>query len=323
VATVHTGSQVDEASVTSVPARPHRAWFYLRVAGTLAAWLAFIVFAHALAHAYNAELAAILVTPLSRILATGVAFTVLLYFVVLSLPAVPNPGMRGVAALFVWMLILVGGHALSHAGYHDAAAALGSMREAVGPAGLALLATGYALVLALPFVPGVELGLLIMAFFGPAGAVAAYLATIVGLSVAFAIGRMLPERISMDLLRRLHIPASAVDLSSAMRAGIDRPDRKNGILRRAGALLLRIRHLTLAACLNFPGNAVLGGGGGIAFLSGMSRQFGWWGFVATVFLATSPVPLLVFAGVLDIDPMLKHHGLVHDLLTRIERIFVH
>ncbi|MDH5534883.1 MAG: hypothetical protein OEZ08_04820, partial [Betaproteobacteria bacterium] len=244
-------------------------------------------------------------------------------FFVLSLPAVPNPGVRAVAAIFVWMLILVGGHALSHAGYHNAAAALASMREAVGLAGLTLMATIYALVIALPFVPGVELGLLIMAFFGPAGAVAAYVATVVGLSAAFTAGRMLPERTSIDLLRRLHIEPSAVDLNAALRAAIDRPDRRNGMLRRARTLLLRFRHLTLAACLSFPGNAVLGGGGGIALLSGMSRQFGWRGFVTTVFLATSPVPLLFFAGLLDIEPMLKHHGLVHDLLTRIQRIWVH
>jgi hypothetical protein len=45
--------------------------------------------------------------------------------------------------------------------------------------------------------------------------------------------------------------------------------------------------------LNVPGNAVIGGGGGIALLAGMSGLVTFPRFLATVSLAALPVPLFV------------------------------
>jgi hypothetical protein len=45
--------------------------------------------------------------------------------------------------------------------------------------------------------------------------------------------------------------------------------------------------------LNLPGNAALGGGGGIAMMSGFCRLFTFAGFVTTVALAVAPMPLLI------------------------------
>ncbi|MEE8444482.1 MAG: hypothetical protein V3S44_03980, partial [Alphaproteobacteria bacterium] len=87
--------------------------------------------------------------------------------------------------------------------------------------------------------------------------------------------------------------------------------------------LLTHRHLTLAVCLNMPGNSVLGGGGGIAALCGLSRQFHWWRYVLTLIIATAPIPLLVLIGQIEIEPMLEKHGILHDLLSRTEGIFLH
>lgn len=92
---------------------------------------------------------------------------------------------------------------------------------------------------------------------------------------------------------------------------------------RLAALLLNRKHIAPAACLNFPGNSILGGGGGLALLCGLSRQFTWHGFVLTVAIATSPIPVLVLAGWLDLEPLMEQHRFLHDVLTWIESPFIH
>jgi uncharacterized integral membrane protein len=75
--------------------------------------------------------------------------------------------------------------------------------------------------------------------------------------------------------------------------------------------------------LNLPGNSVLGGGGGIAALCGLSRQFYWWRYVLTLIVATAPIPLLVLVGQVEIEPMLEKHGILHDILSRVAGMFMH
>ena len=60
----------------------------------------------------------------------------------------------------------------------------------------------------------------------------------------------------------------------------------------------------------------------MALLCGMSGQFRWRGFLLTTAVAALPLPLLVLSGVIDVQPLLQHHGFVHDLLTRIEGQFI-
>ncbi len=96
-----------------------------------------------------------------------------------------------------------------------------------------------------------------------------------------------------------------------------------GVAGRLGNFLLSHRYLTLALCLNLPGNSVLGGGGGIAALCALSRQFYWWRFVLTLIVATAPLPLFVLIGQIEIEPLLERHGILHDLLSRAEGIFLH
>jgi hypothetical protein len=58
--------------------------------------------------------------------------------------------------------------------------------------------------------------------------------------------------------------------------------------------LLRHRYLALAIAINLPGNILLGGGGGLALMAGISRLFSAPGFLATIAIAVSPVPLAIF-----------------------------
>ncbi len=300
-----------------------RAYFYLRTAAIIIAWIALIAYAHSLAHAYEAELVSLLASPFAKLAATTLFLTALVYFVCLSLPIVPNLGPRAIAAVFVWSALLVLGHSVSHESFHEVQASLGSMRDQVGVPGLILVASVYALALAMPFVPGVELGLLIIALFGTTGAVTAYLATIAGLSLAFTAGRLLPEHAIRALLDRVGIDHSRQRIDSAMRSILSESSVERSLSRRLGRLLLQHRNVTLALCLNFPGNSVAGGGGGLALLCGISGQFGWRGFVLTIAVAALPLPLLVLTGIIDVQPLLQHHGFVHNFLTRIQGLFIH
>ena len=61
----------------------------------------------------------------------------------------------------------------------------------------------YLLLLSLPFVPGVELGLLLMCLFGREGIVFIYFATVGGLLLAFTVGRCVPKRSIICWLKNL------------------------------------------------------------------------------------------------------------------------
>ena len=120
----------------------------------------------------------------------------------------------------------------------------------------------YVVLMVVPFMPGIEVGLALMLALGNRGALLVYLCTVLALAVGFAIGRLLPTRSSTRLT----------------------------------PFLLRHRYLAIALLLNLPGNALIGGGGGIALVSGMSGVFSFAGFVALTAVAVAPVPLLFFLG---------------------------
>ena len=54
------------------------------------------------------------------------------------------------------------------------------------------------------------------------------------------------------------------------------------------------RYLLVAVLLNLPGNALIGGGGGIAFIAGFSRLYAPMLTLVTFAVAVLPVPLTVW-----------------------------
>ena len=52
----------------------------------------------------------------------------------------------------------------------------------------------YVVLMALPFMPGIEVGLMLMAMLGVGGIVLVYLCTVLALSLSFLAGRLLPPR---------------------------------------------------------------------------------------------------------------------------------
>ena len=67
--------------------------------------------------------------------------------------------------------------------------------------------------------------------------------------------------------------------------------------------LVKYRYLTIAVLINMPGNYILGGGGGISIACGTSRRISWKGFLITIALAVSPVPLLAYLGIIQLEAL--------------------
>ncbi len=160
----------------------------------------------------------------------------------------------------------------------------------------------YALCLAIPYMPGLELGVLLMLVFGRPGVLAAYLGTLVGLNLGYLAGIWVRRRLEgHSWLLPWRARAAAWD-GDGMTSGSRWAERIRGALRQRGGLR---DYLLVGLLFNVPGNWVIGGGGGIALVSGLSGRLTWRGYSATVALATCLVPLAATFGVLDLQSWLQ------------------
>lgn len=155
-------------------------------------------------------------------------------------------------------------------------------RTTVSPWGIGMVLVLYVALLALPFVPGAEIGFALIFVLGARMALPVYVATIVALSIAFLVGRLASQR----------WPTS--NHGGAARAS----DPLAGLMaaRRPFRLLqplMRFRWLAVIVLINTPGNTAIGGGGGIAMAVGYSRTFTYPAFLACVALAVAPLPVAV------------------------------
>jgi hypothetical protein len=153
----------------------------------------------------------------------------------------------------------------------------------------------YVLLIALPFVPAVEIGLVLIALFGPPVAVLLYVCTILGLTASFVLGWLIPLRVVGTLFAELRLRRA-----SKLIERLDSTDKDARLAlllqnspRRTVSALLRHRYLVLAVALNLPGNIVIGGGGGIALTAGVSKLYSIAGFLTTIAIAVAPIPLAV------------------------------
>ena len=156
----------------------------------------------------------------------------------------------------------------------------------------------YIATMALPFVPGIEIGLVVMLAFGHSAIPAVYLATQCALLLSFLAGRLLSPTALIRLAAWLHLHGTR-DLLLRL-APMEPADRIGYMLARAPyqwvGRLVRHRYISLAVLINLPGNAILGGAGGIGLLAGMSGIIKLPRYMATMAIATTPVPLLLWFG---------------------------
>jgi hypothetical protein len=153
----------------------------------------------------------------------------------------------------------------------------------------------YIILIAIPFMPGVEIGLSLIVFLGPKICFLVYVSTVFALAFSYLVGRFIPAHLcarafgfvgltkAQDLLNRIE------PLTVEQRLAYLSEKAPPGVL----PFLLRHRFIALAVAINLPGNILIGGGGGIAMFAGMSGIFPFPMYLLTIVLAVAPVPLIL------------------------------
>lgn len=155
----------------------------------------------------------------------------------------------------------------------------------------------YACLIAIPFVPGAELGLLLLLLFGAPLAGPVYAATVAGLLLSFTVGRLTPRPLLRRFLTRLSLER-VLDAADRLAAAPGAPATGDATHGRLLGRLLQWRCCVLVVMINTPGNTVLGGGGGISMAAGLSGLFSFRAFLASVLIAVAPVPAFVLLAAL-------------------------
>ena len=152
----------------------------------------------------------------------------------------------------------------------------------------------YAVCMMLPFMPAIELGLLLLAMLDIQGVVWLYLVTVLALTASYGMGRLIPVSMLKKLFQYLHFQRASDLLCCAGECGEKEQIERfiEHAPKRLVPFLLRHRYCVFAVAINTPGNMIIGGAGGIAMMSGFSRIYGFGRFVLTVLIAVSPLPIL-------------------------------
>lgn len=177
----------------------------------------------------------------------------------------------------------------------------GVAEKARTPETLTILCIVYAVLLAIPGVPGLEVGLVMMAVFAEVGILAAWLCTIVGLNLAFLGGRKIPRAKLEKWLKpkdvpESELPAFAIGKGDTMTLVFERNKLGRKILKWTGPPGGWRRYLLIGLLFNMPGNFIIGGGGGIGLFCGTSDDIKWRWYLLTTTLAAAVIPLMVYLG---------------------------
>jgi len=153
----------------------------------------------------------------------------------------------------------------------------------------------YILLMTLPFMPGIEIGLTLMLFLGSKGILLVYICTLVALSISYSIGRKIPPHLFAKLLNWLYLK-KARDLVLQMEA-MPHNERISLLQEKAPTRfaphILKHRYLAIAALLNLPCNALIGGGGGIGLIAGMSGIITYPRYLLLISIAIAPIPITI------------------------------
>ncbi len=158
-----------------------------------------------------------------------------------------------------------------------------------------LVAAIYVLASALPFVPGAEIGLGLIAIFGARILVLVYLCMVVALLLSYCIGRFVPVSLTARLfaisgfMRAANFVLRTANLTSSERTIM----LAEGSPKRWLPFLLRHRYVALALAFNIPGNTLLGGGGGLSLMAGLSGLFAPLPFFITILIVVAPIPMII------------------------------
>lgn len=149
---------------------------------------------------------------------------------------------------------------------------------------------------ALPFVPSAEIGFGLLIIFGGVIAPFVFVTSAAAFFSAFLIGRFVSIRRLARLLEYFGLERAPVFLRQLRK--LSGKERLAFLMQQSptklGPLMLKYRYLAIVILMNIPGNALIGGGGGIAFTAGVSGLFTPVGFAISTSLAVLPYPLFFF-----------------------------
>ena len=161
---------------------------------------------------------------------------------------------------------------------------------------IAITAFVFALTSALRFVPGAEIGIGMLVLLGGTYPPLVYACMLCALMIAFLVGRFIPMHFLakgsawLNLTRVSHLFEKMADQPANLRLQFLLDTTPN----RLTPFLLRYRYIALVILLNTPGNSLIGGGGGIALIAGLSGFFKWYYFAVAMALAIAPIPIAFY-----------------------------
>jgi hypothetical protein len=163
----------------------------------------------------------------------------------------------------------------------------------------------YFALMSIPFMPGAEVGISMILVFGSKISFLVYVCTVAALIPPYLVGRLIPVKQCARLFAFLGLTKISRLLEQVAPLSADQrlAHLLNNTPSRIGPFLLRHRFLALALALNLPGNMVIGGGGGIAMLAGMTGFYPVHIYLLTVAVAVAPVPLFIV-----LTDLLMSHG---------------
>lgn len=149
---------------------------------------------------------------------------------------------------------------------------------------------------AIPFVPGAEIGFGFIMLFGGKISILVYAGMVTALALAFLIGRLVALSLIARVFKKLGF-RRAYEFMMKLDP-LSPADRLSLLVGPSSSkftpFLLRHRYIFLVIVLNLPGNSLIGGGGGIAFIAGISRMFSYKGYFLSIAIAVLPVPLFFY-----------------------------
>jgi len=166
-----------------------------------------------------------------------------------------------------------------------------------------VLFCAYIILISIPFVPGIEIALSLMLIHGPEVIIWVYVTTVLGLFLAFLAGQYLSYDYLHSVFRDMRMKR-ACDLLDTIQP-LSRDERisflNSKIPNPLRPFLIEGRYAIIGVLLNVPGNALIGGGGGIMLIAGLSRVFSTYWMFVTLLFAVSPIPIAIL--VFGIDPL--------------------
>jgi hypothetical protein len=172
----------------------------------------------------------------------------------------------------------------------------GSRGESTAQIMVVITAIIFVAVSAIPFVPGAEIGLGLLMVMGVQVLFLVYFCMVLALNISYLFGRFVPARATIATFNFFGL-RKASDLATQM-APLSKEERLIFLTEKAPRysipFLLKHRYLALIVILNIPGNTLVGGGGGIAFVAGLSGIYSFPAYIITILIAVAPVPLVFY-----------------------------